>query len=132
MPATDIGEKSGRKRSGRGPLSPEDDVLYEGWALSHGNYMLSMEPWAATKKSFKLVWRCHHLLYGFLAKSRLPRVSRQSRRSLMTRVILGTVHISPGICLIAEENPGKPQLQDRLMKGLCDQSSPQMRSLSSK
>ena len=40
--------------------------------------------------------------------------------------ILGSVHISPDICLTAEENPGKPQLGDRLMKGLCDQSSPQM------
>ena len=31
------------------------------------------------------------------------------------------VHRSPGICLTAEENPGKSQLGDRLMKGLCDQ-----------
>ena len=47
-------------------------------------------------------------------------------------VILGAVHRSPGICLKAEENPRKSQLGDRLMKGLCDQSSPQMGSLSSK
>ena len=47
-------------------------------------------------------------------------------------MILGAVHRSPGICLTAEENPTKPQLGDRLMKGPCDQSSPQMRSLSSK
>ena len=39
---------------------------------------------------------------------------------------------SPGICLTAEENLRKPQLGNRLMKGLCDQSSPQMGSLSSK
>ena len=39
------------------------------------------------------------------------------------------VHRSPGICLTAEENPGKSQLGDRLMKGLCDKSLPQMRSL---
>ena len=38
-------------------------------------------------------------------------------------MILGAVHRSPGICLTAEENPRKPQLEDRLMKGLCDQSS---------
>ena len=38
--------------------------------------------------------------------------------------ILGAVHRSPGICLTAEENPRKPQLEDRLMKGLYDQSSP--------
>ena len=31
-------------------------------------------------------------------------------------MILGAVHRSPGICLIAEENPRKPQLGDRLMK----------------
>ena len=47
-------------------------------------------------------------------------------------MILGVVHRCPGICLTAEENPRKPQLGDRLMKGLCDQSSPQMRSLTSK
>jgi hypothetical protein len=49
-----------------------------------------------------------------------------------SEMILGAVHRSPGICLMAEENPRKPQLGDHLMKGLCDQSSPQMGSLSSK
>ena len=44
-------------------------------------------------------------------------------------MIPGAVHRSPGICLRAEENPRKPQLGDRLMKGLCDQSSSQMGSL---
>ena len=38
-------------------------------------------------------------------------------------MILGAVHSSPGICLTAEENHRKPQLRDRLMKGLCEQSS---------
>ena len=46
--------------------------------------------------------------------------------------ILGTVRGSPGICRTAEEKPRKPQLGDRPIKGLCDQSSPQMGSLSSK
>ena len=32
---------------------------------------------------------------------------------------------SPEICLTAEENHGKLHLLDRLMKGLCDQSSHQ-------
>ena len=41
-------------------------------------------------------------------------------------MILGAGHRSPGICLTAEENPRKPQLGDRLKKGLYDQSSPQM------
>ena len=36
------------------------------------------------------------------------------------------VHRSPDICLTTEENPGKPQLGDRLMKGLCDQSLPSL------
>ena len=47
-------------------------------------------------------------------------------------MILGALHRSPDICLKPEENPRKPQLVDRLMNGLCDQSSPQMESLSSK
>ena len=47
-------------------------------------------------------------------------------------MILGSVHRSPGICLTAEENSRKPQLGDRLMNGLCDQSSPQMGFLTSK
>ena len=34
-------------------------------------------------------------------------------------MILGAVYRSPGICLTAKENPRKPQLGDRLMKGLC-------------
>ena len=47
-------------------------------------------------------------------------------------MILGAVHRSPGMCLTAEENPRKPQLRDRLMKGMYDQRLPQMGSLSSK
>ena len=42
------------------------------------------------------------------------------------KMIPGAVHRSPGICFIAGENHGKSQLRDRLMKGLCDQSSLQM------
>ena len=43
-------------------------------------------------------------------------------------MIPGAVYRSPGICLTADENPGKRQQGDRLMKGLCDQCSPQMGS----
>ena len=72
-------------------------------------------------------------LYGQL---HLPRVSRQSRLSDNDKGdnerIPGAVHRSPGICLTAVENYGKPQLGDHLMKGLCDQSSSQMGSLPSK
>ena len=32
-------------------------------------------------------------------------------------MILGALHRFPGICLTAEENPGKPQLGPRLVKG---------------
>ena len=46
-------------------------------------------------------------------------------------MILGAVQRSPGFCLKGEANPRKPQLGDRLMKGLCDQSSPQMGPLPS-
>ena len=41
-------------------------------------------------------------------------------------MILGAMHRSPDNCLTVEENPGKPQLGDRRMNELCDQSSPQM------
>ena len=41
-------------------------------------------------------------------------------------IIQGTVHRSPGIRLTTEKTPGKPQVGDRLMKGMCDQLSPQM------
>ena len=73
-----------------------------------------MEPWVATNKCFKLVWRCQQLLSGFLAIGHLPRASRQSHLSNNDKgdngMIPGAVHRSPGICLTAEENPGKLQL----------------------
>ena len=47
-------------------------------------------------------------------------------------MILGTVHRFSGIRFTAEENPGEPQLGDRQMKELCDQSSPQMGFLTPK
>ena len=46
-------------------------------------------------------------------------------------MISEAVHRSPGICLTSEENPGKSELGDRLMKRLCDQSLSQMGSLTS-
>jgi hypothetical protein len=71
------------------------------------------------QKNFKLAWRCHQLLSGFLVNGHLPRVSYQSRPSANdmgdNEVILGAVHRSPGIYLTAEENPGN-QLGDRLVK----------------
>jgi hypothetical protein len=68
------------------------------------------------KKIFKLVWRCHQLLSGFLTKGHLPRVSCQSRRSLMIWV---TMQWSWGLCtellafaLQLRNTPRKPQLGD--------------------
>ena len=40
--------------------------------------LLSMEPWAASRKAFKLVWRCQQPVPGFLAKGNLTLVSYQS------------------------------------------------------
>ena len=45
---------------------------------------------------------------------------------VVNEIILGAVHRSPGICLTAEQNPTIPQIGNRLMKGQCDQSSPQI------
>jgi hypothetical protein len=44
------------------------------------------------QRSFKLVWRCHQLLSGFLTKGHLLRVSRQS---LIINVI---IKFSLGLC----------------------------------
>ena len=86
-----------------------------------------MEPWAATKKSFKLVWRCQQLLFGFLANERLLRVP-----SLLDKgdneVKPWAVQRFPGIYITAEESSGKPQLGDHLKA--VDQSSPQIVSIS--
>ena len=68
------------------------------------------------QKSFKLVWRCHQLLFGFLAKGHLLRESHRSCLSADdmgdNEMIAGAVYRSPYICLTTEENPGKPQLGD--------------------
>ena len=63
------------------------------------------------EKRFKLMWRCHKFLSGFLAKDHLPRVSRQSRFSSNDKddndLIQRTVHRSPGVYVMAEEKPRK-------------------------
>jgi hypothetical protein len=72
----------------------EKEKIRKGWGRKWSNPdgdLLTMELWAETKKSFKLVWRCYQLLSGFLAKDQLPRVPRQSRLSSNDRVI--TVHL---------------------------------------
>ena len=94
--------------------------------------MLSMGTWAATKKSFMLVWRYHQLLSWFVAKGHLPLVSRLSVNDKDDNEILPrVVYRSLGICLKAEENPGKLPLGDRQLY-LCYQSSLQLDSLTCK
>ena len=71
------------------------------------------------KKNFKLAWRCYQLLSGFLAKGHFLRVSRESSLSANDNEITPeAVHRSPGICLTAEENSGKPQLGHRRLKAV--------------
>ena len=86
--------------------------------------LMSMEAWAVAK-----------IFYASVAVPPAP-VQVPSQRPLASSVtsvandksdneiILRAVHRS-------EENHGKPQLEVCLMKGLCDQSSPQMETLNS-
>ena len=55
---------------------------------------------------------------GFLANGHLPLVSRRSACKDDDEMKPCYVHRSPGIYLMTEENPGKPQLGDRLMKAV--------------
>ena len=58
-------------------------------------------PYSCGQKNFQLLWRCHQLLSGFLAKESVTSVANNKGDNEM---ILGAVDISPGICLTAEEN----------------------------
>jgi hypothetical protein len=93
--------------------------------------MLSLEPWAATKKNFvSLAVPPGVPSQRPLAPSIVSVMSVANDKG-DNEMIQGAVHRS-GIYLTAGENSRKSQLGDRLMKGLCDQTSPQMGSLSSK
>ena len=63
---------------------------------------------------------CHQFFSMFLANCHLSQVSYQSHLSANDKgnneVTLGAVHRSPGIYLMAEENPTKSQLGDHMMK----------------
>ena len=61
-----------------------------------------------------LVWRCHHLLFGFIVYGHLPRGSRQSLLLDKDEVKRGAVNRSLDIFLTIEETPGNPQLGDYL------------------
>ena len=89
-----------------------------------------MEPWAAAKKLSVAVPPAPVRVPS--QRPLAPRVPSVANDKGDNEMILGAVHRSPGICLRAEEIPRKPQLGECLMKGLCDLSSPQMGSLSSK
>ena len=87
---------------------PYTTILHGRWLVQYLCHHWPVVHGLRPKKKTQLVWRCHQLLSSFLAKGNLPRVSRQSRCSLMIRLImkwsLGAVHRSPGICLTAEES----------------------------
>ena len=96
--------------------------------------LLSMEPCAVPKKLLNSVAVPSAPVLVPSQRSLAPNVASVTSiasKKFDNEMILGAVHRSHGICLIAEENPRKPQLGDRLMKELCDQSSPQMGLLSS-
>jgi hypothetical protein len=66
-----------------------------------------------------LLLRCHQLLSGFLAKGYLPRVACLSNNDKSyNEVKPDTVHRSPGIYLMTEENPGKTQLGGHVMSAV--------------
>ena len=73
-------------------------------------------PWShgLRPKNLWLMWLCHQLLSGFLAKSHLPRISCQPRLSANNEMIPWAVHRSPGLSY----GCGKPQLGDPLMKAM--------------
>ena len=94
--------------------------MFDSYTLqSHFSNIDASCPWSpggCGQKSFKLVWWCHWLLSGFLAKGLTPSVTSLTsvaNDKSDNEMIPGAVHRSPGICLQAEENLGKPQLGDR-------------------
>ena len=91
-----------------------------------------MKPWAAVKKILASVAVSPAPVWVPSRRQLTPSVVSVTSVANDNEMTQGAVLRSPGIWLTAEENPGKPQLEDRLMKGLCDQSSPQMGFLSSK
>jgi hypothetical protein len=88
------------------------------------------------QKIFKLVWRCHHLLSGFISRGHLPWVSRQSRLSANdgdNEMVPRPVHRSPEICLTDEENPPEILSKETNEEDIASNGVPslQMRSIAS-
>ena len=95
--------------------------------IIHGvNACCQWDPWAEAKKLSARVAVPPAPVRVPSQRLLSPNVRSVTNDEGINEMIRGTVHRSPGICLTAEENPGKSQLGDRLMKGLCDQSSSQM------
>ena len=87
------------------------------------------------QKNVKLMWRCHQLLSGFLDNGNLSRVSRQSCLSANNREI---TRLNRWLCtdlleftLRLAKTPVTSAREPSRWR-LCDQSPPQMRSLTSK
>ena len=84
----------------------------------------SCNPWGSELRPKKLRANVavSPVLFRFLANGPLSRVSRQSRLSVNDKgnneMIPKSVHRSPDIYLMVEENPGKSQLGDRPMKAV--------------
>ena len=66
-----------------------------------------------------LLFRYYQLLSRFMVNDQFSRFSNQSRPSENIKGVNGVklrvVHRYPGICLMAEENPGNLQLEDHVV-----------------
>ena len=94
-------------------------------------HLLSSEPWTAAKKVLSSVGVPPVPVRDPSRRPLAPSVTSVANDKSDNEMIPGAVHRSPGICLTAKENLGKLQLGDLRMEALCDQSSPQMGSLTS-
>ena len=58
---------------------PDSSWCHRHTSVKHTRMLqpISMQPWAATKKSFKLVWGWHHLLSGSIPNGHLSPVLRR-------------------------------------------------------
>ena len=99
---------------------------------TYSDPLLSMEPWAAAKKAQTSVAVSPSPVRVSSQRPLTPSGTSVANDKDDNEIIPGAVHRSPGICLMAEETPKKCKLRDSLMKWLCNQSSPQIGSLSSK
>jgi hypothetical protein len=82
-----------------------------------------MEPWGLPSKKFQTSVAVPPVPVRVPSQRPLaPSVTSVANDKGDNEMIPGAVRRSPDICLKAGENTVKPQLGDRLMNGLCDQS----------